>query len=213
MHSEYLLTYIINLYYTSAGKGAGSLIGGYLMNAFGTRPTYRIFAVVMLITGVIYFIFNATYLRKRSLIEGNDIVKKKPRSTDDNCGKQNTNDISLHEKPLDEIDRDKGHSLENMDNGVDNEGFLNESRERKLSIGANEQSFTQTDVEAMENARNIGKTEGASREHEEREDKLRRKSDVIHRKTQGNNMQENSFANLSFESDEPKQRELIVEKK
>jgi hypothetical protein len=48
-----------------AGKGAGSLIGGYMMKAFDTRPTYRIFAVACTITGILYFLFNMFYLRKR----------------------------------------------------------------------------------------------------------------------------------------------------
>jgi uncharacterized membrane protein len=48
-----------------AGKGAGSLIGGYLMKAFGTRPTYRVFAVACTVTGLLYFLFNTFYLRKR----------------------------------------------------------------------------------------------------------------------------------------------------
>jgi predicted MFS family arabinose efflux permease len=48
-----------------AGKGAGSLIGGYMMTAFGTRPTYRVFAVACTITGIFYFLFNQFYLRKR----------------------------------------------------------------------------------------------------------------------------------------------------
>jgi hypothetical protein len=48
-----------------AGKGAGSLIGGYMMTAFGTRPTYRVFAVACTFTGFLYFLFNQFYLRKR----------------------------------------------------------------------------------------------------------------------------------------------------
>ena len=47
------------------GKGAGSLIGGYMMKAFGTRETYRVFSSVCIITGVVYFLFNKFYLRKR----------------------------------------------------------------------------------------------------------------------------------------------------
>lgn len=61
------------------GKGLGSLIGGFLMKAFGTRPTYQIFAVLSLITGLVYFLFNSFYLKKRPQVEGNDIVKKKPK--------------------------------------------------------------------------------------------------------------------------------------
>lgn len=49
------------------------------MTAFGTRPTYQIFAVVCLITGLIYFFFNLCYLKKRPQMEGNDIIKKAPK--------------------------------------------------------------------------------------------------------------------------------------
>lgn len=51
------------------------------MKAFGTRPTYQIFAVVTLLTGLVYLLFNVTYLSKRPQVEGNDIVKKKPKAT------------------------------------------------------------------------------------------------------------------------------------
>lgn len=47
------------------GKGAGSLIGGYMMKAFDTRPTYRMFAAACAVTGLLYFVFNTFYLRKR----------------------------------------------------------------------------------------------------------------------------------------------------
>uniref|UniRef100_A0A0A9W421 Major facilitator superfamily domain-containing protein 6-A n=1 Tax=Lygus hesperus TaxID=30085 RepID=A0A0A9W421_LYGHE len=44
--------------YFGVGKGSGSLIGGYLMQTVGTRPTYQIFAGVTLLTGFVYFLFN-----------------------------------------------------------------------------------------------------------------------------------------------------------
>lgn len=77
--------------YYGVGRGSGSLIGGYLMKSFGTRPTYRIFAVVSLVTGFVYFLFNALYLKKRPQVEGNDIVKKKPKrlTADDRAGMEN----------------------------------------------------------------------------------------------------------------------------
>lgn len=53
------------------GKGAGSLVGGYLMKSVGTRPTYQIFAAVMLVTGVLYYIFNHIYIASRHTT-GND---------------------------------------------------------------------------------------------------------------------------------------------
>lgn len=65
------------LYY-GVGRGAGSLVGGYLMKYFGTRPTYQIFAASTLLTGCIYFLFNKFYIRKRAVGDENDLCKKKP---------------------------------------------------------------------------------------------------------------------------------------
>ncbi|CAH0405302.1 unnamed protein product [Chilo suppressalis] len=65
------------LYY-GVGRGAGSLIGGYLMKYFGTRPTYQIFAAATLLTGFIYFLFNKFYIGKRAVGDENDLCKKKP---------------------------------------------------------------------------------------------------------------------------------------
>uniref|UniRef100_A0A1B6CUD4 Major facilitator superfamily (MFS) profile domain-containing protein n=1 Tax=Clastoptera arizonana TaxID=38151 RepID=A0A1B6CUD4_9HEMI len=63
--------------YFGVGKGAGSLIGGYLMKAVGTRPTYQIFSVVMLITGCLYYIFNHFYIVRRAhLLHKHDPDKK-----------------------------------------------------------------------------------------------------------------------------------------
>jgi len=47
------------------GKGSGSLVGGYLMKAVGTRATFQIFSAVTLITGCIYYAFNHIYIVKR----------------------------------------------------------------------------------------------------------------------------------------------------
>ncbi|XP_014207853.1 uncharacterized protein LOC106638959 [Copidosoma floridanum] len=63
------------LYY-GVGKGSGSLIGGFLMKAFGTRATYLIFAAVTLITGFIYLLFNQLYLSKRLHIQDNNVINK-----------------------------------------------------------------------------------------------------------------------------------------
>ncbi|XP_045778089.1 uncharacterized protein LOC123875991 [Maniola jurtina] len=65
--------------YYGVGKGSGSLIGGYLMKFFGTRPTYQLFAAAMFVTGCLYYLFNQFYIRKRTkLIDESDICKKKP---------------------------------------------------------------------------------------------------------------------------------------
>jgi len=39
-----------------------------MMKAYGTRATYRIFAVACTITGLLYFLYNKIYLRKRSQV-------------------------------------------------------------------------------------------------------------------------------------------------
>lgn len=46
------------------------------MKAFGTRPTYQIFACAAVVTGCAYFLFNKLYLMKRPRREANDICKK-----------------------------------------------------------------------------------------------------------------------------------------
>ncbi|KAG8298219.1 hypothetical protein J6590_018623 [Homalodisca vitripennis] len=51
--------------YFGVGKGSGSLVGGYLMKAVGTRPTYQIFSAVTLVTGCLYYAFNHFYIVKR----------------------------------------------------------------------------------------------------------------------------------------------------
>ncbi|CAG4978357.1 unnamed protein product [Parnassius apollo] len=80
------------LYY-GVGKGAGSLIGGYLMKFVGTRPTYQIFALATFLTGCIYYLFNKFYIGKRSHDDGNDICKKIPPTTDvESCDTVKQND-------------------------------------------------------------------------------------------------------------------------
>ncbi|CAK1540106.1 unnamed protein product [Leptosia nina] len=69
------------LYY-GVGKGAGSLIGGYLMKFFGTRPTYRLFAAATLVTGCIYFLFNRFCIRKLVKCRENDISRKNALPSD-----------------------------------------------------------------------------------------------------------------------------------
>ncbi|CAH0727396.1 unnamed protein product, partial [Brenthis ino] len=69
------------LYY-GVGKGSGSLIGGYLMKFFGTRPTYQLFAAATFITGCFYYLFNQFYIRKRAMGDENDLCKKKPAILD-----------------------------------------------------------------------------------------------------------------------------------
>ncbi|XP_030027566.2 uncharacterized protein LOC115445436 [Manduca sexta] len=88
------------LYY-GVGKGSGSLIGGYLMKFFGTRPTYQMFAGATFITGCIYYLFNKFYIRKRSTGDDSSICKIKQapadvesRDTDKENDKKTSTDVS-----------------------------------------------------------------------------------------------------------------------
>jgi len=174
------------------------------MKAFGTRPTYRIFSVITLITGVIYFIFNATYLKKRKK-SLEDKAKTKSQSIDlqDSPGKH-ANDINLHEEPLDErVKEDKKNST----NGINNEGFLKESQDIKLSKETNEQNFPQI-VETIENAKNTERTERTP--YEKYEDKVP-KSNITQMRNRKSNMQESCFTNPCFKTDNTNQCEIMVE--
>ncbi|KAK0172204.1 hypothetical protein PV328_005551 [Microctonus aethiopoides] len=123
------------LYY-GVGKGSGSLIGGFLMNGFGTRPTYQIFAVVCLIFGIVYFLFNIMYLKKRPQVEGNDIVKKKPKDKplDNGINNINNDKFTINSDPINSsINKNINTITEKMKietnkelyvlNGEDNLGF------------------------------------------------------------------------------------------
>ncbi|XP_066158207.1 uncharacterized protein [Euwallacea fornicatus] len=61
--------------YYGVGKGVGSLVGGYLIKPIGIRYTFQLFAVVILIIGLIYFAFYHFYMKHRPS-EGTDITKK-----------------------------------------------------------------------------------------------------------------------------------------
>ncbi|XP_018349319.1 PREDICTED: uncharacterized protein LOC108752755 [Trachymyrmex septentrionalis] len=133
--------------YYGVGKGSGSLIGGYLMKFFGTRPTYQIFAVVTLLTGIIYFIFNVTYLKKRSQLEGNDIVKKKPKNINEqDSPEKHKNDISFDEKSRNSQINNKSSMM-----GKNNKGFVNEESHNNKKTD----ELNPTEIEAIRNAKNI----------------------------------------------------------
>lgn len=180
------------------GKGSGSLIGGYLMKGFGTRPTYQIFAVVTLLTGIIYFIFNAAYLKKRSQLEGNDIVKKQKKINEKDSPEKRTNDVSLDEKSQSE-----GINSNTMEN--DNEGFLKEKSQNDKRTD----ELNLTENETIRNAKNIDEIEqNPIRKHN---DKLTTKSNASQMKVEESDMQESCFINPNFETDNLNQSKITVE--
>ncbi|XP_003695686.1 uncharacterized protein LOC100872700 isoform X1 [Apis florea] len=138
--------------YYGVGKGSGSLIGGYLMKAFGTRPTYRIFAVVTLITGIMYYIFNVAYLKKRPQVEGNDIVKKKPKNVENGL-ERGIIEIDLEEKKRSTNENEKNES--NNLTGIDNQAFIREQD----GVRSSRESQRTNNIEAINNAKNLDKIE------------------------------------------------------
>lgn len=124
------------------------------MKAFGTRPTYQIFAVISLVTGLIYFFFNALYLKKRPQVEGNDIVKKKPKTIAEN---QNGLDRGIVEIALDEKNQHRtGNEKEKKSIdalGIDNESFV---KEKDISPKDSK------DLETINNAKNLETIEKSS---------------------------------------------------
>lgn len=61
--------------YYGVGKGAGSLIGGYLIKAFSIRTTFQVFAASTACAGCIYMAFYHLYMKHRPS-EGTDITNK-----------------------------------------------------------------------------------------------------------------------------------------
>ncbi|KAL6260225.1 hypothetical protein P5V15_007760 [Pogonomyrmex californicus] len=187
--------------YYGVGKGSGSLIGGYLMKAFGTRPTYQIFAVVTLVTGLIYILFNMIYLKKRSQLKGNDIVKQKPENINEqNSPEKYINfDISFDEKSQSE--RIKNNPMKN--DNMNNEKVLKE--ESRNNKRANELSLQTDDIRNAKNVEEI--KQNPIRKHEDKSAKNNKKQTRIEK----NDMQESSFINPSFETDNLDQPTITVE--
>lgn len=123
------------------------------MKAFGTRPTYRIFSVMTLITGFIYLLFNVFYLSKRPQIEGNDIVKKKPKNVD----KEKNNETV---KSFD-------------DNSI--------KSQKEKEADESRVPYVIDDIEAINNARNLDIIESINEEEEKEERKKKIENELGHR--------------------------------
>nr|XP_003706892.1 PREDICTED: uncharacterized protein LOC100883226 [Megachile rotundata] len=197
--------------YYGVGKGSGSLIGGYLMKAFGTRPTYRIFAVMTLITGIMYYIFNVAYLKKRPQVEGNDIVKKKPKKVENQNGLESgIIEIALEEKKQRENDDKKNES--NIVTGVDNQAFSNEQDNVKSS--KDEENKRVSDIEAVNNAKNLDKIEKVPAEESKKKlgAKRLKNTQIDERERTKECSKQNGTTNPSFESDNQDRCNVTVER-
>ncbi|KAF3420336.1 hypothetical protein E2986_00920 [Frieseomelitta varia] len=187
--------------YYGVGKGSGSLIGGYLMKAFGTRPTYRIFSVITLITGIMYYIFNVAYLKKRPQVEGNDIVKKKPKNLENQNGLENgIIEIGLEEKKQSNNEDKKNES--NNVSGIDNQALIKENDGVKSSKEIENEKTR--NIEAINNAKNLDKIERMPSEESKKKFGAKRlkkmQTDECDRAKECS--KQNGTANPSFESDE-----------
>lgn len=181
------------------------------MKFFGTRPTYQIFAVVTLVTGVMYFVFNATYLKKRPQLEGNDIVKKKPKTINmQTLEDKHANDIGLEEKPRnpEQVEvKGKGDALTTGNDGIDNAGFLKEKAQNRESE-TNERDASQ--IEAMKNAKNVD-TSKRQDPAEQREDRSMTKKSGDDKSEESSARDDGSFSNPTFETDNSDQCEITME--
>lgn len=175
------------------GKGSGSLIGGYLMKAFGTRPTYRIFAMITLITGIMYYIFNVAYLKKQPQVEGNDIVKKKPKNVGNQNGVENgIIEIALEEKKGAKYDDDKNESSNLA--GIDNQAFSKEETDNRKT----------SSLEAINNAKNLDKIEKMPSETSKKKFGVKRlkRMQTDERDRAKECSKQNGATNQSFENDQ-----------
>ncbi|XP_012278915.1 uncharacterized protein LOC105698878 [Orussus abietinus] len=186
---------LAGLYY-GVGRGCGSLIGGYLMKAFGTRPTYQIFAVVSLATGVIYYIFNMAYLKKRPQVEGNDIVKKKPKPPKDTGGLENGT-IEMKASTKDGVN-------EKIIAGTENKAFADDSEKENPEVDSNE-------IETTNNAKNLDKIERISDKKRKSVD-LKIVSDDHEKDGPRKRILDSGVNNPAFEREKDGKYDVIVER-
>ena len=64
MHWIIIVILIFSLYFF-LGKGAGSLVGGYMYHHFGARKTFRLFSIANMFSAIAFFIFHLMYIRRR----------------------------------------------------------------------------------------------------------------------------------------------------
>ncbi|KAK7863740.1 hypothetical protein R5R35_011144 [Gryllus longicercus] len=154
------------LYY-GVGRGAGSLIGGYMMTWIGTRPTYQVFAASCLVIGVIYFLTHKLYLRRRPDRTSNDIVKIKStflgeKFTKDRPGKPDKADKADKSEKGEKGDKaDKGDKAEKTDKegkGQTEAQPINVATPRSYCTDPPKEAKT----EAEKNALNAARTEAAA---------------------------------------------------
>ncbi|XP_047496923.1 major facilitator superfamily domain-containing protein 6-like isoform X1 [Penaeus chinensis] len=59
------------------GRGLGSLLGGFLIGPLGIRTTFRLMAIVCLVTCIAYFVINRSFFRKHQLERKKRLAEEK----------------------------------------------------------------------------------------------------------------------------------------
>lgn len=152
-----------------------------------------------LVTGIIYYIFNATYLKKRSQLRDNNTEKKL------NSPEKHVNNINLDEKSQDEIIKENEKNLE-KNNSIDNKGIWKKSQNYESSEENNKENFTE--IKVIENAENIDQNEQNAMK--KFENKSTTSIDTV--KAEKDNIQETCFTD-SNQTDNPNQCEIKLEDK
>ncbi|XP_059482974.1 major facilitator superfamily domain-containing protein 6-like [Neocloeon triangulifer] len=110
--------------YYGVGKGAGSLIGGFMIKAVGTRPTYQIFAAACAGFAGVYYLFHNYFTLRRPKRRMNDIMKP----SDPEIQLDKVKETEINGAPP--VIEDKKQALEQQ-NEFDNQAYENEDVERK----------------------------------------------------------------------------------
>ncbi|XP_042874834.1 major facilitator superfamily domain-containing protein 6-like isoform X2 [Penaeus japonicus] len=101
------------------GRGLGSLLGGFLIGPLGIRTTFRIMAIVCLVTCITYFFVNRSFFRKHQL-------ERKKKRTENEEKKEEKKDEEAQKNAIN-MDGDdteiaiKSHSTENGEKAKENE--------------------------------------------------------------------------------------------
>lgn len=176
--------------YYGVGKSCGGLVGGFLMKGVGTRPTYQIFAVATLLTGLMYFVFNVTYLKKRPQVEGNDIVKKEPKKKKTTTTTAGQND--LENGSVEIVSKEEKKTKTKQNQKIAAATATAATDKEKIAQGYNNKAYsedpmkiesanpTSKDIEALNNVKNLDKIEKITEsevDHAETEKKIHEKKE------------------------------------
>lgn len=160
------------------------------MKGVGTRPTYQIFAVATLLTGLMYFVFNVTYLKKRPQVEGNDIVKKEPKKKKTTTTTAGQND--LENGSVEIVSKEEKKTKTKQNQKIAAATATAATDKEKIAQGYNNKAYsedpmkiesanpTSKDIEALNNVKNLDKIEKITEsevDHAETEKKIHEKKE------------------------------------